>query len=156
MSYNKCVEEDVKTISYLLLSHCLCELLSLYCILSKMVAELGCIFFGASAFQYSYNCTCVHLVVWKWLIKNSECIVNLEQKLQMSSAEDQRIHTVHDSSCICVMSWALMPISTVCCFPFSTRQFLIILVLSFPLVKIYALFQECILTQSEIEKSIFP
>ena len=82
MSYNKCVEEDVKTISYLLLSHCLCELLSLYCILSKMVAELGCIFFGASAFQYSYNCTCVHLVVWKWLIKNSECIVNLEQKLQ--------------------------------------------------------------------------
>ena len=61
MSYNKCVEEDVKTISYLLLSHCLCELLSLYCILSKMVAELGCIFFGASAFQYSYT---VHVSIW--------------------------------------------------------------------------------------------
>jgi hypothetical protein len=53
------------------------------------VAELGCMFFGASAFQYRYNCTCVHLVVWKWLIKKFRMYSDLEQKLQMSSAEDR-------------------------------------------------------------------
>ena len=41
-------------------------------------------------------------------------------------------------------------------FSIFTRQFLIVFLLSFPWVKIYVLFQEYILMQSEAEKWVFP